>query len=133
MPVAPARRQLADFLSEDDAKGKLKAWLEAAGWEVRVAMGREHGIDIDARRRGSRWIIEVKGQGTLNAMGVNYFLGALSELLQRMDDPDARYSVAFPDIAQFRRLWQRLPALAKKRTQISALFVAGSGQIAEVE
>jgi hypothetical protein len=66
-------------------------------------------------------------------MRVNYFLGALGEILQRMDDPDARYSVAFPDIAQFRRLWERLPALAKKRTGISALFVAASGEITHVE
>jgi hypothetical protein len=131
--VVPAKQQASGFVSEDDAKAKLKAWLEAAGWEVRVAMGREHGIDIDARRSASRWIIEVKGQGTLNPMRVNYFLGALSELLQRMDDPGARYSVAFPDINQFRRLWQRLPVLAKKRTGISALFVAASGQITEVE
>ena len=56
-------------------------------------------------------------------MRVNYFLGALGELLQRMDKPEAMYSIAFPDMQQFRRLWERLPALARERMQISALFV----------
>jgi len=54
------------------------------------------------------------------------------ELLQRMDDPDARYSIALPDMQQFRRLWQRLPQLAKARTTISALFVSPSGNVEEV-
>jgi len=65
-------------------------------------------------------------------MRVNYFLSILGELLQRMDDPDARYSIALPDMKQFRRLWQRLPDLAKSRTEISALFVDGSGRVEEV-
>lgn len=56
-------------------------------------------------------------------MRVNYFLAILGELLQRMDDPNAKYSIALPDFPQFRRLWNRLPELAKVRTGITALFV----------
>jgi hypothetical protein len=65
-------------------------------------------------------------------MRVNYFLGVLGELLQRMSDPEAKYSIALPDLPQFRRLWERLPELAKRRTTISALFVSGSGDVEEV-
>lgn len=65
-------------------------------------------------------------------MRVNYFLGVLGELLQRMSDPEAKYSIALPDLPQFRRLWDRLPAQAKGRTGISALFVNDSGRIEEV-
>ena len=54
---------------------------------------------------------------------VNYFLAVLGETLQRMDDRDARYSIAFPDMPQYRRLWGRLPELAKRRTRITALLV----------
>lgn len=129
---APVKADVGAFLSEDDAKHKLQAWLEADGWKVKVVLGRGHGIDMEARRGSSRWIIEVKGQGTLNAMRVNFFLGVLGELLQRMDDPHARYSLAVPDLPQFRRLWLRLPRLAKERTRISALFVSGLG-IEEVQ
>jgi len=111
---------------------QLKAWLEASGWEVSVIWGRAHGIDLEAKKNGLRWIIEAKGCGSRNPMRANYFLSILGELLQRMDDPDARYSIALPDMQQFRRLWQRLPQLAKARTTISALFVSPSGKVEEV-
>lgn len=120
-------------LTEDGLKRSLEAWLKADSWTVTIAWGRGHGIDIDACKAGRRWIIEAKGQGSRNAMRVNYFLGVLGELLQRMTDEQARHSVALPDLPQFRALWERLPRLAKARTGITALFVASSGQIREVQ
>lgn len=123
-------QQLAElFLSEDELKRILERWLTAQGWTVEIAWARSPGIDLLARKDGKRWIIEAKGQGSLAPMRVNYFLGALGETLQRMDDPSATYSVAFPDVKQFRNLWSRLPQLARERTQISALFVTHDGQI----
>lgn len=94
---------------------------------------KQPGTDIVAIRNGEQWIIEAKGSGSLNPMRVNYFLAILGELLQRMNDPTARYSIALPDMQQFRRLWQRLPELAKSRTTISALFVDTSGHVEEVK
>jgi hypothetical protein len=115
--------------SEDELKTALKAWLEADGWEVEVAWAKSRGVDLHARRGSERWIIEAKGCGSLNAMRVNYFLGVLGETLQRMNDTEATYSIALPDLKQFRSLWARLPALAKERTQISALFVRDDGRV----
>jgi len=120
------------MLSEDEVKRALQLWLEESGWQVSVIWGRGRGIDVIATKDGKRWIIEAKGCGSLDPRRVNYFLSILGELLQRMDDPDARYSIALPDMKQFRRLWQRLPDLAKSRTKISALFVDGSGRVEEV-
>jgi len=132
VPVASSIEvQSSDFQSEDDVKRRLQTWLEAAGWKVTVVWGRSQGVDLDAHRGNSRWIVEAKGQGTLNPMRVNYFLCVLGELLQRMEDPQARYSIALPDVPQFRRLWARLPPLARERTRISALFVSRSGPIEE--
>ena len=37
-------------------------------------------------------------------MRVNYLISMLGETLQRMDDPDAKYSIAIPDVQQFREL-----------------------------
>jgi len=65
-------------------------------------------------------------------MRANYFIGILGETLQRMDDPAAKYSIAVPDIAQFRGLWSRLPSVAKSRTAITALFVSENGSVEEV-
>ena len=121
-----------DALSEDAIKQVLDTFLGAAGWSTQIAWGRTRGVDIEARRGTERWLIEVKDRGSLSAMRVNYFLGMLGELLQRMDDPNAKYAIAMPDLQQFRRLWERLPALAKQRTAISAIFVDDAGNVDEV-
>jgi hypothetical protein len=120
------------IFSEDEVKKVLERWLSAQGWSVEIAWAKIRGLDIHARRNNERWIIEVKGGGSLNPMRVNYFLGILGETLQRMDDPNAMYSIALPDLKQFRNLWSRLPALAKERTQISALFVTRDGSVDKV-
>ena len=120
-----------DSLSEDALKRALESYLRADGWTVTTIWGRGHGIDVEARRGNSRWVIEVKGRGSRNAMRVNYFLAILGELLQRMSDADAHYSIALPDLPQYRGLWNRLPALSKERTTISALFIADTGVVTE--
>lgn len=116
-------RERAIELSEDEVKEALVCWLARDGWKSKVAWGKQQGIDIEATRGSERWIIEVKGCGSLSAMRVNYFLAILGETLQRMDDPSARYSVALPDMRQYRGLWDRLPTLAKTRMGITGLFV----------
>lgn len=115
--------------SEDGVKALLLRWLEADGWTGSVQWGHDRGIDMDVRRGTERWVIEVKGGGSLQPMRVNYFLCILGETLQRMSDPASRYSIALPDMAQFRGLWSRLPALARERTQITALFVTEHGVV----
>ena len=121
-----------EHLSEDAIKEFLEKWLVAQGWKVKIAWGHVHGIDVEAIKESKRWVIEAKGQGSLNPMRVNYFLGILGETLQRMDDPNAKYSIALPDIQQFRNLWGRLPFLAKSRTEITAIFVDKYGNVNEV-
>jgi hypothetical protein len=128
---APTMGASGNMLSEDEVKKTLERWLREKGWNVQVAWGRQQGVDIEAQRSGKRWLIEAKGCGSLAPMRVNYFLCMLGELLQRMDDPQARYSIALPDLKQYRGLWSRLPRLAKERTGIGAIFIAPSGEVAE--
>ncbi len=123
--------EAVDPLSEDEVKRKLKAWLEGVGWIV-VTRGRSQGIIIAALQSGRRWVIEAKGRGSLDLRQGNHFLRVLGELLQQMRDPQAKYSVALPDLPQFHRLWNRLPNPAKRRTGFSALFVDDAGRVREV-
>jgi hypothetical protein len=119
-----------DFF-EKRIKQVLEKYLSSHGWEPEIAWGFTHGIDIEARDGQRRWIIEVKGSEPMDLMPVNSFVSVLGKLLQRMDDPNAKYSIAFPDLEHFRRLWERLPDLAKRRTGISALFVDFKGGVTE--
>ncbi len=118
-----------ESFSEDWVKRRIDEWLRAEGWQTTIALGGSQGIDIDAKRGTERWIIEVKGEGSRPQMRVNYFLAILGEVLQRMDDPSAQYSIALPDLPQYRRLWERLPALAKSCTRVTALFVDKDGKV----
>jgi len=119
-----------DWISEDQVKEAVAHWLRDAGWRIEtLSFGRERGIDIFATKDDQRWIIEAKGQGSLPPMRVNYFLCVLGEILQHMNDRNARYSIALPDTPQFLRLWARLPKVAKERTSITAIFVSTNGGI----
>jgi len=128
-PKPGTKNHDVEALSEDEIKKVIDDWLKADGWTTDVAWGRAQGIDIDAKRGNERWIIEVKGPGSRSPMRVNYFLGILGETLQRMDDPNAKYTIALPDLNQYRGLWDRLPALAKSRTNISLMLVSLAGDI----
>jgi hypothetical protein len=65
-------------------------------------------------------------------MRVNYFLMILGEILQRMNEPSARYSIALPNMDQFQGLWMRLPRQVKSRLSVTALFVSPNGEIEEL-
>lgn len=127
------QKNINDGLSEDEIKEIVNQYLESDGWKTQVAWQKTRGIDIDAFRGKQRWIIEVKGCGSRDAMRVNYFLAILGETLQRMNDPNAKYSIALPNLNQYRNLWERLPRLAKERTNITALFVSEDKRIEEVK
>ena len=121
----------ADGLQEDSIKEILNTWLKKKGWDTKIAWGKTPGIDILATQGHKKWIIEVKGCGSRNAMRVNYFLAILGETLQRMNNADTKYSIALPDLQQYRNLWKKLHGLAKERTQINAIFVSEDGKIVE--
>ena len=116
-------------LQEDDIKQILNDYLIKNGWKTKVAWGHQQGIDMEAVKENKRWVIEVKGSGSRQPMRVNYFISILGETLQRMNDSEARYSIALPDLEQFRRLWERLPKLAKERTTIDLILVDDNGNI----
>lgn len=96
---APARPHDRTILSEDEVKEAVKTYLEAQGFEVTVAWARTRGADIVATRPGSRLVLEAKGQVLVQSQQANYFLGALGELVQRMNDADSTYGLALPDTA----------------------------------
>lgn len=119
-PPQPAGKGL---LTEDEVKSAVKNRLEAEGFTVHVAWGRERGVDLEARHLdGRHWLIEAKGEAAAGPQQVTYFLGALAELVQRMADPEASYALALPDNRQYRGLVERLPGLAKQRLELQVFW-----------
>lgn len=139
-PSAPPRSGTAargpgDRISEDEVKEAVRAFLAAQGFDVEVAWGRARGIDIDAQHPdGSRFVIEAKAEvGHSGAQQVNYFLGMLGELVQRMNDPRARYGIALPANRQYRGLVDRVPALARERLRLVVFWVSRKGDELRVQ
>jgi len=128
-PHSQVPTDVQKLLSEDQVKRSVSNWMQSAGWHVRVMWGTATGTDIQGQRGNRKWLVEVKGSGKYPQMRVNYFLSVLGEILQRMDDIEAVYSIALPDIDQYRRLWERLPRLARERTRLTLLLVDSSGHI----
>ncbi len=110
-------------LSEDSVKAAIAAVLQLEGWETDIRWGRVHGIDIAAWRGNERLVLEAKGEGSRNPMRVNYFLGALGELLQRMESPDACYGIAVPAHRQYVRLILRLPLWVRSHLNLCFYLV----------
>ena len=121
-----------DDVSEKKMKQILEIYLTSRDWEPKINWRANHGVDIEARYGTKKWIIEVKGSGIYSPVLTNYFLSVLGEILQRMDDPGCKYSIALPDVNQFHKLWERLPSLAKDRAGITALFVNPTGHVTEI-
>lgn len=128
-PAAPPviASDAAGLLSEDEVKAAVKDHLEERGYTVEVRWGRAHGIDIEAHSADGRILIEAKGEVASQQQQTNYFLGALGELVQRMNDPAARYGLALPDNKVYCGLVQRLPQLARERLQLTVFFVERDG------
>jgi hypothetical protein len=120
-----------DILSESRIKQILEIFLISHGWEVDINWGDNTGMDIEAINGKERWIIEVATCQAKNPAPDYSFVSILGEILQRMDDPQCKYSIALPDIQPFRRLWKRFPHTAAMRTGITALFINTSGMVLE--
>jgi hypothetical protein len=118
-------------LTEDAVKAAVRDYLHQRDLHVEVKWGRDRGIDIVAHGHGERWVIEAKGEVDSPQQQGNYFLLALGELVQRMDEPTAQYGLALPDNSRYRGLVDRLPTLARQRLNLAVLFVRPDGSVRE--
>ena len=118
-------RRCSVRIEEDELKRAIGSMLETDGWIIRkMALRREHGADIEATHDSlGNMTIEVKGEGTRNAMRVNYFLMVLGELLQKMDGPNKQYGIGLPAHKQFANLIVRLPSWIKRYLKLKVFLV----------
>jgi hypothetical protein len=61
---------------------------------------------------------------------VNYILGALGELIQRITVVTATYGLALPDNKQYRGMAQHLPGLARGRLNLAIFYVDRASTVA---
>lgn len=110
-------------ITEDEVKLAIRDHLASQGYQVEVAWDRSPGIDIEACRGEERLVIEAKGEASLQPQQHNYFVNALGELVQRMDDAHARYGLALPNHRQYHGLVERLPQVARNGLNFVVFWV----------
>jgi hypothetical protein len=119
------------ILSEKIIRQVLGNYLTERGWEIEEIKATNRGIDLDARMHAIRWTIRSNCFQLSREGIIVSFVSAIGEIVQRMNDPNRKYSIVLPDIPPFRRLWERLPVTAKERIRITVLFVHTSGNVTE--
>lgn len=103
----------------------IKNWLEEKGW-VTV----EHNRYIEASKEERRWYIDIYQTTRGRKMPLP---NKLTEVIQKMDDKDATYSVALVDSPIYRKQWNELPEVAKERLKISVLLADRLGHVLEMK
>jgi hypothetical protein len=122
----------AGYLPEKKMKYILEEYLASQGWARENAIFNNQDIDLEVSRGDEKWRVQIKSAICLTDEIINSFVSALGQILQRMDDSSCKYSIALPDTRPFRRLWERVPRLAKSRTGITALFISETGEVKEI-
>jgi hypothetical protein len=117
--------KVAGFLGipEDEVKAAIKSCLENQGYEVEVKWANKTGCDIVATCGAQRLKIEVKGEGSRRQMLGNYFLCALGEMLQRMNESNVDYGIALPAHASYDELVLKLPKRVREMLHLDFYFV----------
>jgi hypothetical protein len=117
-------------VNHDQVLEFVRQFLENQGWKIiEIHFGREPGRDLVADKSHDRWVIEAKGGDyKRRAAFFNQFDQGLGALLGAFDR-DGKYGIALPDIEVYRNLWGQIPALAKQRLNLCALFVGENGNV----
>lgn len=115
-------------MREKQVEQCIRKHLANHGWCVKPRNGAQ-GIDIEATKEAREAIIEVKGWGIHSTAMRNNFYAVLGQILKDMNNPNAEYYVAFPEIHPYTKLWGNLPNLAKQKTSVKAIWVDSTGNI----
>ena len=149
-PVTPGPRQ-ADHpaaiqtLSSRGAGGPFRetevelllcAYLRQAGYAVQEKVVVPSGIiDAVAMRGGERIVIEAKGEdrGGYTSAQMNFQM-ALGQVASRMNDPAARYAIAFPMTADYVKVLRTFRgSLAFEQRGVAFYVVNRSGEVGEIQ
>lgn len=79
-----------ESISEEFVKRSIVKWLSRNGWtHLEFGAGREHGVDIQARKGGRRIFVETKGDSKSRQGNEVRFVYGLGQLITRMKVVDA--------------------------------------------
>lgn len=108
----------------EDLNNILKSWLDENGYTYSEAKN-----ELIAQNEDRTWIINVQGikRGRKQTLP-----NKISELIMKIEDRDAYYSIAFNDTNLTRRQWNEISKVVKEQLKLSVLLADKQGNIYEI-
>ncbi len=135
------------WYSEDRVKDAIALYLEQVeGWQsIRVARGKQPGVDISAEREGRKLALEVKGypskthvagakqgqrnRANLGAQARNWFLEVLgTALIRKSEEPARSVGIGFPVHQTYMQLAKKI-TWARRKLELLLYFVDECGEV----
>lgn len=135
-----------EWHNEDQIEARLRRWLKEHDWEV-LDRASQSGEDIRAvDPKGTHWMLEVKGYpatfykkdglpkrpGTIRTQRRTWFVEALGQIVSRVENPDWKYGVVFPDHPKdmyFERHALLLPTFLRTNLNLWIFLVSESAAV----
>ena len=137
-PVTP------EWHNEDQIETVTRIWLTSHGWQVQHRQG-QSGADISAvDRNNTQWLFEVKGypatykkldgvtksESSKRAQRRTWFIEALGQIVSRINEPDLRVGIVFPDHPTdkyFQTATQSLPQFLREKLRLWVFLIDQTG------
>jgi len=108
-----------DFPHEGFIQNTLESYFDKKGFIVESIPYTDYaGIHMET---GEKWRIEAKG--FTSNVGLDFRTG-LGQLIQRMDDPNANYGIAIPNIPSYIRQVEQIRPWVRKKFELHVLVVS---------
>ena len=113
-----------DFPHEGFIQNTLESYFDKKGFIVESIPYTDYaGIHMET---GEKWRIEAKG--FTSNVGLDFRTG-LGQLIQRMDDPNANYGIAIPNIPSYIRQVEQIRPWVRKKFELHVLVVSEEGDV----
>lgn len=109
----------------DELPSLINEWLEERGWQTS-----KHSRYIEASKSEKKWYIDIYQTTRGRKMPLS---SKISDVIKKMEDDEALYSVALVDSPIYRKQWEELPSGAKKRLQVSVILADHMGNVVEIK
>lgn len=115
-----------EFPSEAFVQKSVERYFKNQGFSI---LEKIPYLDVHAKKEDEEWRVECKGKTSVIGLDLDTGIG---QILRRMNDENANYAVAIPDIPGFRNATARLPKRVRRILNLHWIWVKENGEV-EIE
>ena len=113
-----------EFPNEGFVQNTIESYFDKKGFiKESISYTDYAGVHMETQER---WRVEAKG--LTSNVGLDFRTG-LGQLIQRMDDPNANYGIAIPDIPSYLRQVEQIKPWVREKFQLHILFINENGGV----